>query len=471
VKVSDPAHGTLTLNADGSYTYKPNDNYNGPDSFTYMANDGDLDSNVATVNITVNAVNDAPVAVDDIKTTPEDTPVEILASDLFQNDSTGPTNESGQTLRISAVSGATNGQAELNGAGNVLFTPATNFNGLASFDYTVCDNGTPEKCHEGTATVLVTVSAVNDAPVAEAQLVTTDEDMAKDITLGASDVENDTLSYTRVSEPAHGTLSGLGANLTYRPDPNYNGPDSFTFKANDGELDSNDATVDITVNVVNDAPEAVDDSYSTDVDTALNVAVPGVLANDKDLDGDSFTAELVSGPSHGQLTLNANGSFTYSPNANYSGPDSFTYRANDGKTASNTATVSITVKPRVDTTAPTVDNVNPSGQAGVSTTTEITVTFSEAMDESTLNDNTVNLVKPGKKPTSIPVTMTTTTDGSGRSVLTLNPFGSAKQNLAANTTYQLTIEGAGDGDNFAVKDLAGIELARDEVSSFTTARK
>ena len=116
---------------DGAYlTYMPAADYFGDDSFTYKANDG-TDINVATVSITVTAVNDAPVAVDDIKTTPEDTAVEILASDLFQNDSTGPANESDQTLRISAVSGATDGStAEINEAGNVLFTPATNFNGL-----------------------------------------------------------------------------------------------------------------------------------------------------------------------------------------------------------------------------------------------------------------------------------------------------------------------------------------------------
>jgi hypothetical protein len=126
----------------------------------------------------------------------------------------------------------------------------------------------------------------------------------------------------------------------------------------------------------------------------------------------------------------------------------------------------------LDTSPPTVDKVDPfNGQQGVPLGTNVTVIFSEKMDESTLNDNNVKLVKPGKKPASIPVTMTKSTDGSGRTVLTLDPFGSTKQTLAASTTYQLTIEGTGDGDNNAVKDLAGNELARDEVSSFTTARK
>ena len=86
----------------------------------------------------------------------------------------------------------------------------------------------------------------------------------------------------------------------------------------------------ITVTAVNDAPAAADDAYSTTEDTPLTVAAPGVLANDTDPDGDPLTAVLVTGPSHGTLTLNANGSFTYTPAANYNGPDSFTYRASDG---------------------------------------------------------------------------------------------------------------------------------------------
>ena len=93
------------------------------------------------------------------------------------------------------------------------------------------------------------------------------------------------------------------------------------------------------------------------------------------------------------------------------------------------------------------------------------------MDPSTLNAKTVTIVKPGKKPTSIPVTMTNKTDSSGRTVLTLDPYGTTKQNLAANTTYQLTIEGAGDTDGLAVRDSAGNALAKDYVSSFTTAKK
>src|SRR6185369_16455161 len=114
------------------------------------------------------------------------------------------------------------------------------------------------------------------------------------------------------------------------PSADYNGPDSFTYRANDGEADSNVATAAITVKPVNDAPVAGDDSYSTDEDTALTIAAAGVLGNDSDGEGSALHAVLVSGPAHGALTLNADGSFTYTPSADYNGPDSFTYRANDG---------------------------------------------------------------------------------------------------------------------------------------------
>src|SRR5262249_4375957 len=145
---------------------------------------------------------------------------------------------------------------------------------------------------------------------------------------------------------SHGTLTlNSNGSFSYTPDANYNGPDSFTYKASDGTLQSNVATVNLTVNPVNDLPTAVNDSYSTAEDTPLVVAAPGALQNDTDVAGDAITAELVAGPAHGMLTLNTNGSFTYTPSANYNGPDSFTYHPKDAVGAGNTATVSLTVTP------------------------------------------------------------------------------------------------------------------------------
>src|SRR6185312_8654413 len=111
--------------------------------------------------------------------------------------------------------------------------------------------------------------------------------------------------------------------------------DSFTYKVNDGTLDSNVATVTIAVTAVDDAPVAANDSYTTDEDTALTVAAPGVLGNDTDVDSTTLTAVVVAAPAHGKLTLNANGSFTYTPAANYNGPDTFSYKVNDGSLDSN----------------------------------------------------------------------------------------------------------------------------------------
>ncbi|HYU79619.1 MAG TPA: Ig-like domain-containing protein [Vicinamibacterales bacterium] len=183
----------------------------------------------------------------------------------------------------------------------------------------------------------------NHAPVASNASPTTNEDTPVAINLVATDADGNTLTYDIVSGPTYGTLSGTAPSLTYTPDANYNGSDNFTFRANDGVLNSNLATVSITVTPVNDAPTAANNSYSTNEDVQLVVAAPGVLGNDTDVDGDTLAAVLVSGPAHGSLTLNANGSFTYTPAANYNSSDSFTYKANDGSVDSNVASVTITI--------------------------------------------------------------------------------------------------------------------------------
>jgi VCBS repeat-containing protein len=201
----------------------------------------------------------------------------------------------------------------------------------------------------------------NTPPVAANDSYSTNEDTALSVpapgVLGNdSDPDGDTLTAQKASDPAHGTVSfNANGSFTYTPAANYNGPDSFTYTANDGEFDSNVATVNLTVNAVNDAPTTTNDSYSTNEDTPLTIAAPGVLSNDSDVDGNTLTAVKVSDPAHGSVTLNSNGSFTYTPAANYNGPDSFTYKANDGTADSNVATVNLTVNAVND--APTVEVV------------------------------------------------------------------------------------------------------------------
>src|SRR5213075_728002 len=139
-----------------------------------------------------------------------------------------------------------------------------------------------------------------------------------------------------VSGPRHGTLTlNSDGSLIYIPALNFNGVDSFTYQANDGLAQSGIATVIITVTPINDAPVAAnDDSYTTPEDIQLTVAAPGVLANDSDVDGDALTAILVTGPSHGTLTLNSDGSLVYMPALNFNGIDTFTYKATDGQAQS-----------------------------------------------------------------------------------------------------------------------------------------
>jgi serine protease len=180
-------------------------------------------------------------------------------------------------------------------------------------------------------------ATLNDPPVANDQSVTTDEDTSVSITLTATDSNNDLLTYSIDSGPLHGMLTGTAPSVTYTPNDNYNGGDSFTFKANDGKVDSNIATVTITVSPVNDAPVANDQSVTTIQDTPVDITLTA-----SDVDNDPLTYSIDSVPSNGVLTGSAP-DFTYTPDDNYNGDDSFTFEANDGKVDSNIATVSITV--------------------------------------------------------------------------------------------------------------------------------
>ena len=189
----------------------------------------------------------------------------------------------------------------------------------------------------------VTVSAANDAPACAGVPLTTAEDTPGDAAPSCTDADGDSLTYAIAGQPSHGTASIVAGQLHYVPAADYHGPDSFTYTANDGTVDSADATVTVTVSAANDAPVAVADSYSTPKNTTLTVAAPAVLANDSDVDADPLTALKVSDPAHGTLTLAATGSVSYIPTSGYVGPDSFTYKANDGTIDSNTVTVSLTV--------------------------------------------------------------------------------------------------------------------------------
>jgi VCBS repeat-containing protein len=284
-----------------------------------------------------------PHANNDTYTTLRGTALVTTASNgVLAND----TDSDNDHLTAALTNAPTHGTLQLSSDGSFRYTPNGDFTGTDTFNYRAHDASS----QSNNATVTITVTAANVAPVAVNDSYGTAEDTALTVTAGSGVLHNDTdangnsLTAALVGNVSHGTLT-LNANgsFTYTPAGNYAGSDSFTYRASDGSLNSNTATVTITVTAVNDPPVAVNDSYSTPKGTPLNVPAKGVLANDTDPDSSSLTAVVASNPTHGTLALNANGSFTYTPTAGYTGPDAFTYRANDGSLNSNTATVAITV--------------------------------------------------------------------------------------------------------------------------------
>ena len=322
--VTSPDSGLLSGTAP-NLTYTPNPNFNDLDSFTFKANDGKIDSDIAIVSLTVNPVNDPPVANPQSVETPQDTPVAITltGSDIDGDPLT-------YIIVTLPINGALSGTVP-----NLTYTPNLDFIGSDSFTFKVND-GTVDSAP---ATVSITVTKVNHPPVAYDQSVTTNEDTPAAITLTASDPDGDLLTYILVTLPANGTLTGTAPDLTYTPNLNFYGLDTFTFQANDGKLDSNIATVSITVTSINDSPVANDQSVTTIQDTPVAITLTA-----SDVDGDPLTYSLVTTPANGILSGTAP-TLTYTPNSGFTGLDSFTFKANDGTIDSNIATVSITVNP------------------------------------------------------------------------------------------------------------------------------
>jgi hypothetical protein len=281
-----PAHGTLS-GTDPNLVYHPASNYFGADSFRFRVLAGGQYSEFATVEILILPVNDAPnfVKGPDV-TVAEDSGPRTLAN-WATNISPGPTNEADQSIDF-VVShnnpGLFSVAPAISPGGTLTFTPALNAHGSALVTVMLHDNGGTANGGQNTSAAqsfTITVSSLNDAPVAESQSVQVDEDTSKAITLTGSDVEGDPLTFTIVSLPAHGTLSGTGPNRTYTPAPDYNGPDSFTFKVNDGQADSAPATVSITVSGVNDAPVAF---ITVSPLVYLNTGATGVVISANGLD-------------------------------------------------------------------------------------------------------------------------------------------------------------------------------------------
>jgi len=255
------------------------------DTFRYMASDGFL-TDTAAVSITVVGVNDEPLAMDDAYSTDEDTTLAVTAPGVLGND----TDVDGDALLLTLDLGPAEGDLALAADGSFVYTPTVNFNGLVTFTYFISDSLAFSR-----ATVTITISSVNDEPLAVDDAYSTDEDTTLAVTAPGvlandSDADSDPLAAWLDTLPEQGGLNLLpdGA-FTYNPAPDFNGEITFTYFISDG-LAFSRATVEITINQTNDAPAAMDDwglGFTTDEDTPFNLA--DVLDNDADPDGDALS--------------------------------------------------------------------------------------------------------------------------------------------------------------------------------------
>uniref|UniRef100_UPI0031E10BB7 Ig-like domain-containing protein n=1 Tax=Chitinophaga sp. TaxID=1869181 RepID=UPI0031E10BB7 len=336
---TDPVHGTVVVNADGTYTYTPGADYNGPDSFTINISDGNGGTATVTINITVTAVNDNPTGVDQNVTTPED---------VAYNGSVVGNDVDGDALTYSKGTDPSHGTVVVNADGTYTYTPAADYHGADSFTIIISDgNG-------GTATVTIniTVTAVNDNPTGVDQNITTNEDTPYNGSVVGNDVDGDALTYSKGTDPVHGTVVvNADGTYTYTPAADYHGADSFTIIISDGNGGTATVTINITVTPVNDAPTAFNQLVTTDEDTPYNGSIIGT-----DPDGDIITYSKGTDPAHGTVIVNANGTFTYMPNANYNGQDQFTIKLDDGHNGTTTVSIFITVNPVNDAPTGTGDS-------------------------------------------------------------------------------------------------------------------
>jgi large repetitive protein len=341
VTVASSPNGTVIINPDGTISFTPASNFNGPTTITYAISDGKGGTSTATVTVTVDPVNDAPVATNDVATTNEDTPITIP---VLAND----TDIDGDPLTVVSAT-APNGTVVINPDGTITYTPRSNFNGTDTITYQISDG------HGGfsTATVTVTVAPVNDAPVATPLAPQANPDAAivsVPTAASFSDVDGDALSFSAAGLPAGlminaatGVISGT---IDHSASQANGGIYSVTVTANDGKGGTVSQTFSWTVS--NPGPVATNDVATTNEDTPFTIAV---LANDRDPDGDTLSVVSATAP-NGTVTINPDGTIKYTPAANFNGTDTITYAISDGQGGTSTATVTVTVTPVND--APTV---------------------------------------------------------------------------------------------------------------------
>ena len=360
------------ISADGTLTFTPKANANGSELLTVTVKDNGgttnilgtvtgVDSkNIGTFTVTVSSVDDGPSATAQAVGVIEDSGANTITLAGTDPESDAITNyvvvtfptQGSLTSTTPSIGALTSSNRNLGSNPVLTYTPTNNATGLDSFTFQVVSKGITSAA----ATVSITITNVNDVPVATAQAVTTLEDTAKAITLAGTDIEGSALTYTVVSQPTNGVLSGTAPALTYTPSNNYFGADSFTFRVNDGTANSATATVSITVQSVNDIPTANSLTGTNTVaaieDSATNFVF--ALSGTSPEAGKTLTYQILTLPTKGSLIqgstilgrlsdLGTNTVLSFKPGADNFGADSFTFKVNDGTDNSAFATVQINI--------------------------------------------------------------------------------------------------------------------------------
>ncbi|OQY43441.1 MAG: hypothetical protein B6242_14650 [Anaerolineaceae bacterium 4572_78] len=331
--VSSTSKGTLhiTDTTSGQFSYMPNQDENGADSFTFNVMDGQLESNTAMVSLTITATNDAPLASDAHVGTHRNVAFTgtLLALDVDN-----------ETLTYTLMTSATKGTVKLTDmhAGIYDYVPDEDVYGHDQFTFMVHDGW----LNSNIATISVTITLSNSIPIAEDLNLTTYEDMPLLGILQATDVENDPLTYTIITPPMHGTLVMTDTHVgifRYMPNANVHGFDYFTYQAYD-IVGGNIAVVSITITATNDMPQAL----SADASIVEDIAYDGIMSA-TDIDHDVLTYTVLTYPTKGTLYHSDiyTGAFQYVPAENINGMDSFSFRVHDGEVESNIALISMTI--------------------------------------------------------------------------------------------------------------------------------